>query len=59
MPTRVTLKSWRQTLWKFITHPATEAAAVVALAALSVWVLATTEARFVRSLHSPVIFAPR
>jgi hypothetical protein len=60
MDARGTLKTWRHSLWKFISHPATEATAVVAIVVVSLWTLATSDARFVRKTHfGPVIFAPR
>ena len=59
MPTRLTRHHWRTTLWKFFTHPATEAAAVVLIVALSLWALISTEAKFIHSPQAPAIFAPR
>jgi hypothetical protein len=59
MPARFAREVWRLTLWKFISHPVTEAAAVVAVVALSVWALVITEAKFIRSPQVAAIFAPR
>jgi hypothetical protein len=59
MPARLTRQDWRLTLWKFITHPATEAAAVVAVVVLALWTLVATEAKFIHSPQVPAIFGPR
>jgi hypothetical protein len=59
MPVRLTRQDWRIALWKFVSHPATEGAAVVALVALALWALVATEAKFVHNPQVATIFGPR